>query len=91
MNNDKGKLYYGLGLDNNQLRADAAESRNIIKGIGDTAVSEGNRIDSISHRIGAALAVAFSAPSFRCLACGSSGTPGSRGSASRRVCVPVWT
>lgn len=60
MNNDKGKLYYGLGLDNNQLRADAAESRNIIKGIGDTAVSEGNRIDSISHRIGAALAVAFS-------------------------------
>jgi hypothetical protein len=61
MNNDKGKLYYGLGLDNNQLRADAAESRNIIKGIGDTAVSEGNRIDSISHRIGAALAVAFSA------------------------------
>ena len=61
MNNDKGKLYYGLGLDNNQLRADAAESRNIIKGIGDTAVSEGNRIGSISHRIGAALAVAFSA------------------------------
>lgn len=61
MNNEKGKLYYGLGLDNNQLRADAAESRNIIKGIGDTAVSEGNRIDSISHRIGAALAVAFSA------------------------------
>ena len=48
MNNDKGKLYYGLGLDNNQLRADAAESRNIIKGIGDTAVSEGNRIDSLS-------------------------------------------
>lgn len=60
MQNDKGKLYYGLGLDNNQLRADAAESRNIIKGIGDTAVSEGSRIDSISKRIGAAIAVAFS-------------------------------
>lgn len=60
MKNEKGKLYYGLGLDNNQLRTDAAESRNIIKSIGDTAVSEGNRIDSISQRIGAAIAVAFS-------------------------------
>lgn len=60
MQNNKGKLYYGLGLDNNQLRTDAAESRNIIKGIGDTAVSEGSRIDSISKRIGTAIAVAFS-------------------------------
>lgn len=61
MNNETGKLYYGLGLDNDQLRADAAESRNIIKNIGDASVSEGSRIESISTKIGAAIAVAFSA------------------------------
>lgn len=61
MQNERGKLYYGLGLDNNQLRTDAAESRNIIKSIGDNAVAEGNRLDSISKKIGAAFAVAFSA------------------------------
>ena len=61
MNNDKGKLYYGVGLDNAQLRADATESRNIIRGIGDSVASEGNRIDSIYRKIGGAIAVAFSA------------------------------
>lgn len=52
MNNEKGKLYYGLGLDNNQLRADAAESRNILRNIGQTAVQEGNNIDAAFNRIG---------------------------------------
>lgn len=57
---DKGKIYYGLGLDNAQLRADAAEARSVIKGIGDTTVSEGNRIDGSMRKIGVAVMGAFS-------------------------------
>ena len=60
MINDKGKIYYGLGLDNAQLRADAAEARSVIKGIGDTTVAEGNRIDGSMSKIGAAVIGAFS-------------------------------
>lgn len=60
MINDKGKIYYGLGLDNAQLRADAAEARSIIKSIGDTTVSEGNRIDGSMRKIGVAVMGAFS-------------------------------
>lgn len=60
MINDKGKIYYGLGLDNAQLRADAAEARSVIKGIGDTTVSEGNRIDGSMRKIGVAVMGAFS-------------------------------
>ena len=59
MQNEKGKLYYGIGLDNNQLRADAEKSRNIIKSIGDTSVSEGARIDSTFRKIGGTIAAAF--------------------------------
>lgn len=59
MNNDKGKLYYGVGLDNAQLRADANESKNIIRGIGDSAASEGNRIDGIYRKIGGTIAAVF--------------------------------
>jgi len=61
MNNEKGKLYYGLGLDNNQLRADAAESRNILQGIGKTAVQEGNNIDVAFNRIGKTIVGVFAA------------------------------
>lgn len=61
MNNEKGKLYYGLGLDNNQLRADAAESRNILKNIGQTAVQEGNNIDAAFNRIGKTIVGVFAA------------------------------
>lgn len=60
MINDKGKIYYGLGLDNAQLRADAAEARSVIKSIGDTTVSEGNRIDGSMRKIGVAVMGAFS-------------------------------
>ena len=60
MINDKGKIYYGLGLDNAQLRADATEARSIIKGIGDATVAEGNRIDGSMSKIGAAVVGAFS-------------------------------
>lgn len=45
MNNDGGRLNYGVGLDNSQLRADASESRRLLQGIGQTAETEGDRID----------------------------------------------
>jgi len=61
MNNKEGKIYYGLGLDNDQLRADAIESRNIIKGIGDSSVAEGARIDNAYKKIGGAVAAIFTA------------------------------
>ena len=45
MNNDRGRLNYGVGLDNSQLRVGVAESRRLLQGIGKTAVDEGARID----------------------------------------------
>ncbi len=59
MTNDNGKSYYGIGLDNSQLRSDAAESRAILKGIGDTAVREGQNIDNAFSRIGKTIAGVF--------------------------------
>ncbi|MEG1289747.1 MAG: tape measure protein [Bacteroidales bacterium] len=59
MNNEKGKLYFGLGLDNDQLRADALESRNIIKGIGDSTAAEGARIDNAYRKIAGTVAAVF--------------------------------
>lgn len=47
MNIDKGRLFYATGIDNEKLRSDAAESRNILASIGQTAVQEGNRMDAI--------------------------------------------
>jgi hypothetical protein len=52
MNNDKGRLNYGVGLDNSQLRVGVAESRRLLQGIGQTAVDEGARIDDSFKRIG---------------------------------------
>ena len=47
MNTSQGRLFYAAGLDNSQLRADAAESRNILHSIGQTARQEGGAIDEI--------------------------------------------
>lgn len=55
------KLHFAVNLDNSELRKDAKESRNIMKGIGDSAVSEGNRIDSTYKKIGGAMAALFTA------------------------------
>lgn len=46
MINQDGKIYYGLGLDNTQLQADANKSMDILRGIGDSSVAEGARIDN---------------------------------------------
>jgi tape measure domain-containing protein len=53
--NDEGRAYYGLGLDNNQLRADASRASNILKGIGNSAVAEGARIDNAYKKIAGAV------------------------------------
>ena len=55
----EGKVLYGIGLDNNQLRADAAYSKNIMRGIGDATVAESARIDNSFRKIGATAAAYF--------------------------------
>lgn len=59
MNRDGGRLNYGVGLDNSQLRAGAAESRRLLRGIGQTAVDEGNKIDDSFKKIGKTVAGVF--------------------------------
>ena len=59
MNNDKGRLNYGVGLDNSQLRVGVAESRRLLQGIGQTAVDEGARIDDSFKRNGRTVAGVF--------------------------------
>lgn len=59
MNNDSGRIYYGTGLDNSQLRTDAAQARNILQGIGTSAAKEGDRIDTAMKKIGASIAGVF--------------------------------
>lgn len=44
-NNDNGRMNIGIGLDNNALRSDAAESQNILHSIALTAENVGMRID----------------------------------------------
>ncbi len=59
MNTDKGRLFYATGIDNSQLRADAAESRNILASIGQTATHEGENIDTMFGKIAKASAAVF--------------------------------
>lgn len=51
MNTDKGRLNFATGIDNSQLRADAAESKNILHSIGNSAQEESNRIDASFGKI----------------------------------------
>lgn len=51
MNNQEGRIYYGIGLDNRQLQADANHAMSVIRGIGDSAAAEGARIDNIYKKI----------------------------------------
>ena len=59
MNTDNGRLFYATGIDNSQLRSDAAESRNILASIGQTAVQEGNKMDATFGRIAKAAGGVF--------------------------------
>ena len=59
MENDKGRIYYATGLDNSQLRTDAAQARSILAGVGTSAAKEGDRIDTAMKKIGASIAGVF--------------------------------
>lgn len=60
MNNENGKIWYGIGLDNDQLRRDAEQSKNIFRSIGDKTVAEGARIDNAYKKVAGTVAAAFS-------------------------------
>lgn len=59
MENDNGRIYYGTGIDNSQLRTDAEESKRILSGITGTAVNEGKQIDDVFKSIGKTAAGVF--------------------------------
>jgi len=59
MQNSNGRLHYGVSLDNSQLRVDAAESKRLLKDIGQTAKQEGDNIDASMKKIGAAMVGVF--------------------------------
>lgn len=51
METDKGRLFYATGINNSQLRQDAAESRSILASIGQQAVTESDRMDAAFSKI----------------------------------------
>jgi hypothetical protein len=48
---NEGASWWALGLDNTKFQADADKSNAIFKSIGNTAESEGARIDTIFKRV----------------------------------------
>lgn len=54
-----GSIYFGIGLDNKQLKTDALQSQRILQGIGDTAVSEGARIDNTFRNLAKSAGLVF--------------------------------
>lgn len=56
MNNNDGKTWFGLGIDNSGLRSDADKSIGIFNQIGNKAEVEGARIDTSFKRIAGGLA-----------------------------------
>lgn len=58
---DKGKIYYGTGLDNSKLRDGAQEAKNILHDVGNAANDEGNRLDETFSNLGKTVAGVFSA------------------------------
>lgn len=59
MNNEDGKIWYGLGIDNTGLQADANKSSAIIRGIGTQATSDLSRMDSGFNALGVTIAGAL--------------------------------
>lgn len=59
METDKGGLFYATGIDNSKLRIDAAESRNILAGIGQSAIQEGARMDAAFNQVAKTLGGLF--------------------------------
>lgn len=59
--NDNGRMSFQARLDNERLRSDAAESQNILHGIGRAAEQEGNNIDAAFRKVGMTIAGVFTA------------------------------
>ena len=59
MQSDNGRINFGVRIDNSQLRTDAQQSKNILRGIGTTAKQEGNEIDATMKKIGQSIAGVF--------------------------------
>lgn len=57
---DNGRMHFATGIDNSTLQSDAAQSRNILQGIGKTAVQEGDKIDAAFNKIGKTIVGVFS-------------------------------
>lgn len=56
MDNAQGKkIYYGIVLDNAQLRKDAEQSKNIFRGIGDSSEANAARIDNAFRGVSSTL------------------------------------
>ena len=51
MENDNGKSYYGIGLDNSQLEKDAAEASQILHGIDEEAVRQSDAVRDLLSNI----------------------------------------
>ena len=60
MNNDNGNIYFATRIDNERFRQDAAESRRILQGVGQTAVSESANMQAAFSKLGTVVAGAFS-------------------------------
>jgi tape measure domain-containing protein len=54
-----GRLLFATGLNNDELRAGAAQANNILRGIGDKAVAEGVRIDNAFKKVAAGIGSVF--------------------------------
>lgn len=59
LGNYNGGIYFQIGLDNGRLKADSIQAENILKGIGNVAESEGQRVDGMFSNIGKGIAAAF--------------------------------
>jgi tape measure domain-containing protein len=59
METDKGKLFFAAGIDNNPLRTGAAETKNIMHGIGQSAKKEGEQMDAVFSKLGATIGGIF--------------------------------
>lgn len=57
---EDGKIWYGIGIDNSQLKNDADESRRLLRSIGNEGENAGNAIDVALGRVGKTIAAAFS-------------------------------
>ena len=51
MNNNEGTTWWAMGLDNSRFESDVAKSNNLFRSIGNTADSEGSRIDTIFRKL----------------------------------------